>query len=64
MPSWPFKLEGQVFNGMEIVSTSHMDVEDEVLYLDSRVCGSVVRLYVHWLESFWEFVIQHLVSET
>ena len=64
MPSWPFKLEGQVFNGMEIVSTSHMNMEDEILYPDSRVCSSVIRLYVHWFESFWEFVIQHLISET
>ena len=64
MPSWPFKLEGQVFNGMEIVSTSHMNMEDEVLYPDSRVCGPVVRLYVHRFESLWEFVIQHLISET
>ena len=64
MPSWPFKLEGKVFNGMEIVSTSHMNMEDEVLYPDSRVCASVVRLYVHRFESFREFVIQHLISET
>ena len=64
MPSWPFKLEGQVFNGMEIVSASHMNMEDKVLDLDSRVCGLVVRLYVHWFESFWEFMIQHLIGET
>ena len=49
---------------MEIVSTSHMNMEDEVLYPDSRVCGPVVRLYVHRFESLWEFVIQHLISET
>ena len=41
-----------------------MDVEDEVLYPDSRVYGSIARLYVYWFESFWEFVIQHLISET
>ena len=52
MPSWPFKLEGQVFNGMEIVSTSHMNMEDKVLYPDPRVGGPVVRLYVNWFESF------------
>ena len=64
MPSCPFKLEGQVFNGMEIVSASHMDMEDKVLNLDTRVCGPVVLLYVHWFESFWEFVVQHLIGET
>ena len=64
MPSWSFKLEGQVFDGMEIVSATHMDMEDKVLNPDPRVCGPVVHLYVHWFESFWEFVVQHLIGET
>ena len=64
MSSWSFKLEGQVLDGVEIVSASHMDMEDKVLDPDSRVCGPVVRLYVHRFEFFWEFVIQHLISET
>ena len=64
MPSWPFKLEGQVFNGMEIISASHMNMEDKVLDPDSRVCGPVVRLYVHRFESLQEFMIKHLISET
>ena len=41
-----------------------MDMEDVVLNLDPRVCGPVVRLYVHWFESFWKFVVQHLIGET
>ena len=64
MPSWSFKLAGQVLNGMEIISASHMDMEDKVLNPDPRVCGPVVLLYVHWFESFWEFVVQHLIGET
>ena len=63
MPSWSFQLEGQVFDGVEIVSASHMDMEDEVLNPDPRVCRPVVRLYVHGLESLWKFVIQHLIGE-
>ena len=63
MPSWSFQLEGKVFDGVEIVSASHMDMEDEVLDPDPRVCRSVVRLYVHGFESLWEFVIQHLIGE-
>ena len=42
MSSWSFKLEGQVFDGMEIVSASHMNMEDKVLDPDS---GSVVPTY-------------------
>ena len=64
VPRWAFEFEGQVFNGVEIVSVSHMDVEDEVLNPDPRVCHSVVCLYVHGFESLWKFVIQHLIGET
>ena len=64
MPSRSFKLEGQVLDGVEVVSASHMDMEDEVLNPDPGVCRSVVRLYVHGLESLWEFVVQHLIGET
>ena len=64
MPSWSFQLEGQVFDGVEVVSASHMNMEDEVLNPDPKVCCSVVRLYVHGFESLWKFVIQHLIGET
>ena len=63
MPSWSFQLEGQVFDGVEIISASHMDMKDKVLNPDSRVYRSVVRLYVHGFESLWKFVIQHLIGE-
>ena len=63
MPSWSFQLEGQVFDGVEIISASHMDMKDKVLDPDPVVCHSVVRLYVHWFESLWIFVIQHLIGE-
>ena len=63
MLSWSFQLEGQVFDGMEIVSASHMDMEDEVLNLDPRVCRPVVCLYVHGFESLWKFMIQYLIGE-
>ena len=63
MPSSSYQLEGQVFNGVELVSASHMDMEDEVLNPDPRVYRSVVRLYVHGLESLWKFMIQYLIGE-
>ena len=63
MPSWSFQLEGQVLDGVEIISASHMDLGEEVLNPDPRVYHSVVRLYVHGFESLWKFVIQHLIGE-
>ena len=63
MPSRSFQLEGQVFNGVEIISASHVDVKNEVLNTDGRVCCSVVCLYVYGFKSFWKFMIQHLIDE-
>ena len=63
MPSWSFQLEGQIFNGVEIISASHVDMKDKVLNRDPRVCRSVVCLYVHRFESLWKFMIQHLIGE-
>ena len=63
MPSWSFQLEGQIFNGVEIISASHVDMKDKVLNPDPRVCHSVVCLYIHGFESLWKFMIQHLIDE-
>ena len=63
MPSWSFQLEGQVFNGMEIISASHVDVKDKVLYPDPGVCRSVICLYIQGFKSLWKFMIQHLIGE-
>ena len=45
--SWSFQLEGQVFDGVEIISASHVDVKNKVLNLDCRVRRSVVCLNVY-----------------
>ena len=63
MSSRSLQLEGKVFDGVEIVCVSHMDMEDEVLNPDPRVCRSVVCLYVHGFESLWKFMIQYLFIE-
>ena len=64
MLGWPFEFEGYVFYGVEVVSSSHVYVEDVILNPDSRVCCSVVCIYVYGLESRWKFMIQHLIGET
>ena len=63
MPSWSFQLEGKVFNGVEVIPTSHVDMKDKILNPDPRVCRSIICLYVHGFESLWKFVIQHLIGE-
>ena len=31
VPSWPFELEWEVFNGVEVIFSSHMNMENEIL---------------------------------
>ena len=63
MSSWSLQLERKVFDGMEIISPSHVDMKDKVLNLDPRVCCSIVCLYVHRFESFWEFMLHYFIGE-
>ena len=63
MSGWSFQLEGKVFDGVEVIPTSHVYVKDKILNPDPKVCRSVVCLYVHGFESLWKFMIQHLISE-
>ena len=60
MSTWSFQLEGQVFDGVEIISASHMDVKNKVL---CRVCRSVVCLDVYEFKPLWKFMIQYLIGE-
>ena len=57
--SWSFQLEGKIFDGMEVVPTSHVDVQDKTLDLAPWVCRSVVCLYVHRFKALWEFMVQY-----
>ena len=63
MSSWSFQLEGQIFNGVEIISASYVDMKDKVLDPDPRVCSFVVCLYIHGFKSFRKFKVQHLIGE-
>ena len=63
MPSWPFQIEGKVFNGVEVIPTGHVDVEDKIFNPDTRVCRSVICLYVHGFETLWKFMVQYLFGE-
>ena len=33
MPSWSLQLEGKVFDGVEVVPTSHVDMKDKILHI-------------------------------
>ena len=63
MPSWSLQLEGKVFDGVEIVPTSHVNMQDKILDPDPWVCRSVVCLYVHRFKTLWKFMVQYLFGE-
>ena len=63
MSSCPLQLEGNVFDGVEVVPMSHVDMKDKILNPDPRVCHSVICLYVHGFETLWKFVVQYLFGE-
>ena len=63
MPSWPLQLEGKIFDGVEVVPTSHVDMQDKILNPDPGVSRSVICLYVHRFKTLWKFVVQYLFGE-
>ena len=63
MPSWSLQFERKVFDGVEVIPTSHVYVKDKIFNPDPRVGRSVVWLYIHGVESLWKFMIQHLIGE-
>jgi hypothetical protein len=38
----PFELERQVFDGVEVISSSHVNVEKEIFNPNSRVSCSII----------------------
>ena len=64
MLGWSFKLEGEVFDGVKIITAGHMNMEKKILNPDGRVCCSIICLYVYGFQSLWEFIVQDLIGET
>ena len=63
MSSWSLQLEGKVFDGVEVVPTSRVDMQDKILNLDPGVRRSVICLYVHRFKTLWKFMVQYFFGE-
>ena len=48
---------------MEVISSRHVNVEEEILYPYGWIRGSVVRFNVHKLEAFRELVLHYPLCE-
>ena len=62
MPSWSFKLEWEVFDGMEIITVGHVDME---IILDSyrRICCAIIRFDVYGFKTLGDLMIHYFVCE-
>ena len=63
MSSWSLQLEGKVFDGVEVIPTSDVNMQDKILDQDPWVCRSVVCLYVHRFKTLWKFMVQYFLGE-
>ena len=63
MSSWSLQLEGKVFDGVEVIPTSPVNMQDKILDPDPWVCRSVICLNVHRFETLWEFMVQYFFGE-
>ena len=63
MPSWSFKLEREVFDGMKIIAAGHMNVEEKILNPHRGVCRAIVGFNVYGFKPFRDLMIHYFVSE-
>ena len=63
MPSWSFKLEWEILDGVEIVAAGHMDVEKIIFYPNRGVCCAIVGFNVYGFKPFRDLMIHYFVSE-
>ena len=63
MPGWSFKLEGEVFDGVKIVTTGHVDVKEIVFNPNRRVCCAIIGFNIDGFKPFWDLMIHYLICE-
>ena len=42
MPSWSFKLEWEVFDGVKIITAGHVDMKELLLNPYRRICRAII----------------------
>ena len=63
MPSWSFKLEWEILDGVEIVAAGHMDVKEIIFDPNRGVCRAIVGFDVYGFKPFRDLMIHYFVSE-
>ena len=63
MPSWSFKLEWEVFDGVKIVTAGHVDMKEIVFDPNRGVCCAIVRFNIHGFKPFGDLMIHYFIYE-
>ena len=63
MPSWSFKLEREILDGVEIVIAGHVDMKEIIFDPNRGVYCAVVGFDVYRFEPFRDLMIHYFVSE-
>ena len=63
MPGWSFKFEWEIFDGVEIVTVGHVDVEEIVFDLNRGVCCAIVRFNIHGFKPFGDLMVHYFICE-
>ena len=63
MPSWSFKLEWEILDGVEIITAGHMDMKEIILDPYRRICCAIVRFNVYEFEALKDFMIHYFICE-
>ena len=63
MPSWSFKLELEIFDGVEIVTAGHMDMIEIVFDPNRGVNCAIVGFDVYGLEALGDLMIHYFICE-
>ena len=63
MPSWSFKLEWEILDGVEIITAGHMDMQEIILDPNRGVCCAIVGFNVHGFKPLRDLMIHYFVCE-
>ena len=63
MSSWSFKLEWEVFDGMEIIAAGHVDMKEIILDPYRRICCAIIRFDIYGFETLGDLMIHYFICE-
>ena len=63
MPSWSFKLEWEVFDGVKIITVGHVDMKEIDFDPNRRVCRAIIGFNIHGFKPFEDLMIHYFICE-